>query len=126
MRLLISVVLFISILFSSLLVLANDCPKATPIFQGDTATCDGVILSEVKVKEYLNLKMEGKTIQEKLDLEKLIREREMKVCKTKLRAAESRISHKENPPWWQTAKFSRWLGFVGGVVVSAVAVLTFQ
>ncbi len=126
MIILISTILCISILLSPLAVLANDCPTATPIFQGETAPCDGVILPEAKVKEYFNLKMATKTLQDKLDLEKSLREREMEVCRKKIKTADNWISDRKNPPWWQSTKFNRWLGFAGGVVVSAAAFWAFR
>ena len=104
----------------------DDCPKATPIFQDEIATCDGVILQEAKVKKYLNLNADTKALQEKLSREQSMRKRKMEVCREKMEAADSRISELENPPWWKTAKFNRYLGFLGGVVVSVAALWAFQ
>jgi len=120
--------LCIFIFFFPLIALSDDCPRATPIITGDVATCDGVILSEAKVKENLNLKAYAGALQEKLAVESSLRKREKQACREKLRSADQQISKlrefrkRQEPPWWQTAKFNRWLGFAGEVVVSVATI----
>lgn len=96
----------------SIPVFAQD---AVPLLQGEKAPSDGVLVSEVRFKKFLNAEIAADKLEAQLRVQERFTDSLESLYVKRLKTVSSQR-------WYETPGFNRWVGFGAGVLFTSLVV----